>query len=328
MPGIKISVIDGDAFTTKADTLILKFAQEAHGLDRDVIGKFESMGYPIYEKLPCAWNFFFTGSKEVTNTKSLLFIGTPPLAYLKYKDIRSFGRIALISLAKADPKTKSIILTIHGPGFGLDEFEAFEAQVAGIVESITAGNCPPDLQEITFVERSEGRAERLQRVLKRLLPDGYIPPPKSGGLKDMGNGSSETLRSAGYTSESKKSVFVAMPFDSDFDDCYHYGIYGAVNASGYLCERADLQSFTGDVMEWVKSRIMSADFIIADLTTANPSVYLEVGFAWGQNKRTILVIKKDTKDLRFDTQGQRCLLYTSIKDLETKLKAELVNLKF
>ena len=125
----------------------------------------------------------------------------------------------------------------------------------------------------------------------------------------------------------KKRIFVAMPFASEFEDCFHYGIQGAVNASGYLCERADLQSFTGDVMEWVKNRIATADFVIADLTTANPNVYLEIGYAWGLNKKTVLLIK-DTKELKFDTRGQRCLTYTTIKDLETKLKNELANLSF
>jgi len=119
---------------------------------------------------------------------------------------------------------------------------------------------------------------------------------------------------------------VAMPFAPEFDDCYHYGIQGAVNSCGYLCERADLSSFTGDVMDFVKERISSSHFVIADLTSANPNVYLEVGYAWGQNKKTVLLIK-DTKELKFDTRGQRCLPYTSIKDLETKLKTELDNLK-
>lgn len=326
MPGIKVSVIHGDAFKIKADTLILKFAQAAHGLDKDVIRKFEDWGYPIDDKLPKVGNSFLTESKNITNTNNIFFVGTQPLAYIGYKDLRDFGRISIMLLNKAEPKTKTVILTIHGPGFGLDESEAFKALVAGIADSILSENYPPGLLDISIVDRSAGRAERLQHVLKTIFPEGYIPTANSGGLKEIDNGSAETLRSAGYSSDSKKSVFVAMPFDPEFDDRYHYGISGAVNASGYLCERADLESFTGDVMEWVKKRIVSAEFVIADLTTANPNVYLEVGFAWGQNKRTILLIK-DTKDLRFDTRGQRCLPYVSIKDLETKLKAELANLK-
>lgn len=327
MTGIKVSVIHGDAFQVKADTLVLKYAQAAHGLDRDIIREFELLGHFIDSKLPEVWEYFFTDSKKITNTKYLLFVGTPELSEFEYKEIREFGRKSLASLASSEPKTKSISMTIHGPGYGLDEIEAFESQIAGIVDSITSEDYPANLEEIIFIERSSGRSERLRKVLNNLFPDGFIPTPESGGLKEITKSSAETLRSAGYSSESKKSIFVAMPFSADFDDRYHYGIYGAVNSAGFLCERADLQSFTGDVMEWVKSRISTADLVIADLTTANPNVYLEVGFAWGQNKKTVLLIK-DTSELKFDTRGQRCLPYTSIKDLEKKLKSELENLKF
>jgi nucleoside 2-deoxyribosyltransferase len=79
-------------------------------------------------------------------------------------------------------------------------------------------------------------------------------------------------------------------------------------------------------MDFVKERIATSDFVIADLTTANPNVYLEVGYAWGLKKKTVLLIK-DPKELKFDIRGQRCLPYTSIKDLENKLKNELTNLK-
>jgi len=71
-----------------------------------------------------------------------------------------------------------------------------------------------------------------------------------------------------------------MPFAEEFDDVFHYGIQGAENKAGYLCERADLESFTGDVMNWVKKRIETSDYVIADMTKANANVYLEVGYAW------------------------------------------------
>ena len=42
-----------------------------------------------------------------------------------------------------------------------------------------------------------------------------------------------------------------MPFAEEMGDIYDYGIHGAVKeaAAGFLCERADLSSFTGDVMD-------------------------------------------------------------------------------
>jgi nucleoside 2-deoxyribosyltransferase len=98
------------------------------------------------------------------------------------------------------------------------------------------------------------------------------------------------------------------------------------NAAGYLCERADLSVFTGDVMEWVKKRIASSSLIIADLSNANPNVYLEVGYAWGCGKPTVLLVR-DPAELKFDVKGQRCLVYKKIKDLEESLRKELETLQ-
>lgn len=326
MNGIKVTVIHGDAFQIKADSLVLKYAQATYGLDRDIERKFERLGESLTDKFPKIGGYYFTDSKKITSTNSIIFIGVPTLRQFGYKEIREFGRKALISLASSDPSIKKVLMTIHGPGYGLDEIEAFESQLAGILDSISAGDIPDNLSEIVFVERSEGRAIRLQNVLNGLFPTLEIPTQKSGGVRQLKETSAETLRAAGYGSDSKKKIFVAMPFATEFDDCFHYGIQGAVNSCGYLCERADLQSFIGDVMDFVKERIATSDFVIADLTTANPNVYLEVGYAWGLRKKTVLLVK-DPQELKFDTRGQRCLPYTSIKDLETKLTNELTNLK-
>jgi hypothetical protein len=143
----------------------------------------------------------------------------------------------------------------------------------------------------------------------------------SGGIEAVA-----ALQSAGTQSSDKRHVFVAMPFDPAFDDRFHYGIQRAVNASGLLCERADLASFTGDVLAWVKERIATASLLVADLSTANPNVYLEVGFAWGRGIPTVLIADQ-ASGLKFDVRTQRCLLYGgSIRRLEELLTAELAAL--
>lgn len=325
MEGIKINIVLGDAFNIEADVIGMKYAQKAHGLDREVIQELLLKDIDLASKLPKIWGFYFAKSMEVVSSPYIIFIGTPVLRELGYKNIREFGRKLIASLASSKPDTKKLALTIHGPGYGLDEIEAFESQLAGIVDSISSDDYPTELAEIVFVERSKGRFKRLTSFLKNLFPDNVIPTPKTGGMKSLKEESTETLRSAGYESESKKKVFVAMPFAKEFDDIFHYGIQGAVNAAGYLCERADYESFTGDIMEWVKKRIASAELVIADLSSANPNVYLEVGYAWGIGTKTVLIID-DTKQLKFDTRGQRCIPYNSIQDLEESLTTELKNL--
>jgi len=109
------------------------------------------------------------------------------------------------------------------------------------------------------------------------------------------------------------------------EDIYDYGISSAVRSAGYLCERADLSSFTGDVMQWVRERIRTASLVVADLTGSNPNVYLEVGYAWGCGVPTVLLVN-DSENLKFDVRGQRCIVYKRIKDIEEKLSKEIQEL--
>jgi hypothetical protein len=325
MGKINVSIVHSNAFEIKADTLILKYAQELHGLDRSIVYQLNKIGLLVQNKLPGIGNNYFIESHQITNTKNILFIGTPELIDFNYSEIRTFGKSVLPTLTKVNPTVETVLMTIHGPGYGLDETEAFKSLLAGLMDSINEAQFPVYISEIIFSENDEGRVQRLQSVLNGLFPDKKINTESQTKKSNKLTVTAELFQMPDHYSASKKRVFVAMPFAPEFDDHFHYGIQGAVNASGYLCERADLSSYTGDVMEWVKSRISSADFVIADLTTANPNVYLEIGYAWGLNKKTILLIK-DTDDLRFDTRGQRCLPYSSIKDMETKLKNELIAL--
>jgi hypothetical protein len=77
---------------------------------------------------------------------------------------------------------------------------------------------------------------------------------------------------------------------------------------------------------WVKDRIGSASLVVADLTGANPNVYLEVGYAWGRGVKTVLISAKGD-ELKFDVRTQRCLIFDSIRHLEVLLTEELKALK-
>ena len=120
-------------------------------------------------------------------------------------------------------------------------------------------------------------------------------------------------------------AFVAMPFDAAFSDLFHYGISNAVRKNGLLCERIDQQAFTGDILQRLKDQIETAKLVIADLTTGNANVFLEIGFAWGNGIPTVLICREG-EPLRFDVQSQKCLFYENIRDLEEKLRKEIHSL--
>jgi hypothetical protein len=118
-------------------------------------------------------------------------------------------------------------------------------------------------------------------------------------------------------------VFVAMPFsEGEMEDVFGFGIQGPVHEAGLLCERVDMSTFTGDILQRIRERIDSSRLVIADLTGANPNVYLEVGYAWGRDRPTLLLARQGT-DLKFDVRGHRCLMYRSITQLSAQLRNDL-----
>ena len=323
-PDIGIVVEHGDALAIQADVLALKYANTLYGVDRAVAVALAGHVPDITERLPKPSEFYVTATGGAIAASNVLFVGVGPLRQFGYGEIRAFARKALEALAGEAPHAVHVALTVHGPGYGLDETEAFESELAGLLDAINSGDFPADLKQLTIVEANPGRARRLATLLDKLLPDGPGGSRACAArpLADV----PDRMRSVGYDSQNKPHVFVAMPFTEEMDDVFHYGIQGAVNAAGFLCERADLSTFTGDVIDWVKSRIASASLVVADLSDANPNVYLEVGYAWGCGRPTVLVVR-DTSQLKFDVRGQRCLAYKKIKNLEASLRAELENLK-
>lgn len=323
---IKIRIENTNVFLHKADVLILKYAQAPYGVDWEAVSRLENVGVELQPILPKEGEYHFVNSMNQVAANSILFVGVKELFYFRYQEIRAFARRSLVILAKEAPETKHVCLTLHGANYGLDEIEAFESEIAGLTDALNNGSYPEKLELITIVEQRKERFERMQSILSELLPEDYFGKASDFTTNDKIQEASERLRSAGYSSDSKPHIFVAMPFADEMEDIYDYGIRSAVNAAGFICERADLSTFTGDILEWVKKRIKSATLVIADLANANPNVYLEVGYAWGCDVPTILLIH-DPKELKFDVLGQRCLVYKRIKELEDLLNKELTGLR-
>ena len=318
----RIRVVEGSIEELPVDVIALKFAQAYYGADLLVSSLLSEAGEDPAHLRPRPGGYRFLPARGVVSAQRVLFVGVSSLRDFGYREIREFARRVLTSVAGEAPGTRSIATTLHGAGYGLDEIEAFDSEIAGFLDAMRSGDFPRELQEIIVVERSPGRCKRLREVLKELLPEGK---GHRIAVVDIAEARRERLRAAGYASDAKAHVFVAMPFREEMDDVYHYGIQTAVRDAGFLCERADLASFTGDVLQWVRERIRSCALLVADLSDSNPNVYLEVGYAWGCDVPTVLLVR-DPRSLKFDVRGQRCLVYKRIKDLEESLRKEMHSL--
>ena len=323
---IEIDIQITDVLKIKTDVLVLKYAQVFYGVDSVVFSRLGTLHKKVEGKLPRPNDFLLLESLGSLGAEYVLFAGVVDVLQFRYKEIRDFSFRSLQYLSKIKPDAEHICLTLHGASYGLDETEAFEAEIAGLVDAITKGLHPASLRKITIAELYEPRATRLRNALENLLPDGVIRIREEKFLARRSTDTDELLSNAGITSEEKPLIFVAMPFDKKLDDVFHYGIQNAVNRAGFLCERADQISFTGDILDLIKRRIKKASLLIADLTTTNPNVYLEVGYAWGLGKPTVL-IAQDVQELKFDVKGQKCIIYSGIRELEEKLGEELLGLR-
>lgn len=65
----------------------------------------------------------------------------------------------------------------------------------------------------------------------------------------------------------------------------------------------------GDIHESMFAEARDADVYIADLTGANPNVYLELGVRWALRDNTTILILQDAKDLKFNVNPNRAILY-------------------
>lgn len=121
------------------------------------------------------------------------------------------------------------------------------------------------------------------------------------------------------------SAFVVMPFAPEFDDIYEYLIRGALSDAGFNVTRADDIRNQGNILGDVVQGIVAGDLIVADLTTANPNVYYELGLAHAAGKPTILLVQ-DIDEIPFDLRSYRILTYSTHFSKMNEAREELKGL--
>jgi hypothetical protein len=303
----EIVVVESDICSFEADVVVLKYAQYFYGADAVVAGALAKV--TDQKKLaPKPGKHSLIPTNFQLSASYVLFVGVVDLFKFDYAQIRAFSKRAVEITAKELPRASHIAMTIHGVGSGLDEREAFLAQIGGILD---AANSHGAIKRISIVEINAMRARRLRTILRETFQRSDDDPTTTRKTE-------ATPIDAGIESESKRHVFVAMPFAKEYEDTYVFGIQSPIHSIGLLCERVDMVVFTGDILERVKTRIDTASLVVADLTGANANVYLEVGYARGRGRPTLLVARSGN-ELKFDVRGQRCIIYDNIVDLAKKL---------
>jgi hypothetical protein len=314
----EIRVICADICDLECDVLVLKFAQRLYGADKAVAQLLQVTEMLRLE--PGKYSIFSSGGH--LSPKQVLFVGVLSLGRFNYGQIREFARYALRIVASQLPTAGHVAFTVHGVGFGLDERESFSSVLRGLLDAIADNTTPQQLKHISIVEKNPGRAERFSKWLQESL---RLATGSQSFILEAGARLTKEL-DEGVPSSEKPHVFIAIRSSEDMEDIYVFGIQNPVNVAGYLCERFKLRNFTDEVLKVIKARIASAVLLIADLTGADPDVYLEIGYAWGCNRPTLLVAHRSEK-LVPNAGSEKCIRYDNIRHL-SKVIEEYLKLEF
>ena len=155
------------------------------------------------------------------------------------------------------------------------------------------------------------------------MPSGKINLPQlNSGETGLAYPHTQLLDSVGSNSINKPYVFAIMPYLDEIEDVFFYGIQRPINAAGYLCERSDPIPETSRALHRVLSRIETASYVVAELSTSSPDVYMELGYALGKQRPTFVLVQEGIK-LPFIAQAYKCITYQRIRDLEQSLAKEI-----
>lgn len=109
------------------------------------------------------------------------------------------------------------------------------------------------------------------------------------------------------------TCFVIQPFDKGpFDKRYEDVFAPAISAVGLELYRVDRDPGASIPIEQIETGIRNSDVCLADITTDNPNVWFELGFAIARQKEVILVCSEERKaPFPFDVQHRNIITYST-----------------
>jgi hypothetical protein len=105
-------------------------------------------------------------------------------------------------------------------------------------------------------------------------------------------------------------IFVIMPFSEPFDSLYHDVIFPVADSLGFEIIRVDEIPGPGIILDDIQSQIEQAHAVVAEISTHNPNVFYELGYAHALRKPAVLLIRRDDSGkMPFDVRGYRAIFY-------------------
>ena len=121
----------------------------------------------------------------------------------------------------------------------------------------------------------------------------------------------------------------------DFDDVYQMLFRPALEAAGLQPFRADDEESAGDILKDMFAELVTADFVLADISILNANVFYELGIRHTVGPRGVICLHAGWANRPFDVAPQRTLKYDGQlfrvglardAEWETKIAAEVSRL--
>ncbi len=143
-------------------------------------------------------------------------------------------------------------------------------------------------------------------------------PSRGSGLK-VSVGSGEV--SVPDTSQ-ESSVFVIMPFSTEFSDVWGGAIRAACEHEGLVPIRVDMINKSSNITDDIVDSINKCRLAVIDVTDNNPNVMFELGYALAK-KKPYIIISQLTEYLPFDISQIRTIVYSNTWSGIEKLRDDI-----
>ncbi len=105
-------------------------------------------------------------------------------------------------------------------------------------------------------------------------------------------------------------MFVIMPFSEPFDTLYRDVILPVSKSEGFEVVRVDEITGPGIILDDIQQQIERAQAIVAEISTQNPNVFYELGYAHALRKPAVLLVRRqDGEKMPFDIRSYRAIFY-------------------
>lgn len=195
----------------------------------------------------------------------------------------------------------------YGRAYALSEFVSGRGWHAVRATGTTA-NLKPDTSSEMILDILGQRVALSVNGVEVLRSD--LPHPLLGdqvGL--LAWGPSKVFFERLTATTSRPRAFVIMQFGEPFDDFFEHVIRRVADEQGFEAFRAKDVYKPGMILEDITRDIVESEVVIAEITSGNPNVFYELGYAHAIGKQVILMADRAVADLPFDIRGYRCIFY-------------------